>query len=79
MIILGVLGSVSIKKFDNLTHTAGEKVLVAALKELNVRESLIWADMKISLDGYTNDADVYSVLNTDLGPKAFFQYRSFLG
>jgi hypothetical protein len=43
--------------------------LAAALIELNVRESLIWANMKISLDGYTNDVDVYSVLNTDLGPK----------
>jgi len=69
MIILGVLGSVSIRKYDNLTHTAGERALAAAVIELNVRENLIWANMKISSDGYTNDADVYAALNTDLGAK----------
>ena len=69
MIILGVLGSVSVKKYDNLTVTASERALTTALIELNVRESLIWANMKISSDGYTNDADAYAALNTDLGAK----------
>jgi prepilin-type N-terminal cleavage/methylation domain-containing protein len=69
MIILGVLGSVTIKKYENLTSTATERALTAAVIELNVRESLIWANMKITSGGYTNDADVYTALNTDLGPK----------
>ena len=67
MIILGVIGSVAIKKYDNLTNTANERILVTAVKELNVREHLIWTDMKISNEGYTNDADVYAVLNTNFG------------
>ncbi len=66
MIILGVLGSVAVKKYDNLTNTASERVLAATVKELNVRESLIWTNMKISSDGYTNDTDAYTALNTDL-------------
>jgi len=69
MIILGVLGSVTIRKYDNLTSKASERALASAVIELNVRESLIWANMKIASDGYTNDADVYTALNTDLGPK----------
>ena len=69
MIILGVLGSVAVKKYDNLTNTATERVLATAVKELNARESLIWANMKISSDGYTNDTDVYTALNTDLGSR----------
>jgi len=69
MIILGVLGSVAIKKYDNLTQTASERVLATAVKELNVRESLIWTNMKISSGGYTNDADVYAQLNKNLGPR----------
>jgi prepilin-type N-terminal cleavage/methylation domain-containing protein len=69
MIILGVLGSVAIKKYDNLTNTASKRALASAVIELNVRESLIWANMKISSDGYTNDAAVYTALNTDFGPK----------
>ena len=69
MIILGVLGSVAVKKYDNLTNTANERVLATAVKELNARESLIWANMKISSDGYTNDTDVYKALNTDFGSR----------
>jgi Tfp pilus assembly protein PilE len=70
MIILGVLGSVAVRKYDNLTNTASERVLAATVKELNVRESLIWTNMKISSDGYTNDTDVYTALNTDFGARA---------
>jgi prepilin-type N-terminal cleavage/methylation domain-containing protein len=69
MIILGVIGSVAVKKYDDFTNTASERVLATAVKELNVRESLIWTNMKISNDGYTNDGDVYAALNTDFGPR----------
>ena len=69
MIILGVLGSVAIRKYDNLTDTANERVLAVTVKELNARESLIWASMKISNEGYTNDTDVYTALNTDIGSR----------
>jgi prepilin-type N-terminal cleavage/methylation domain-containing protein len=69
MIILGVLGSIAVRKYENLTHTASERVLATAVKELNVRESLIWTNIKISSGGYTNDADVYKALNTNLGKK----------
>ena len=69
MVILGVLGSVGIKKYDTFTHTASETILATAVHELNVREKLIWVSMKISIDGYTNDADVYTALNTNIGDR----------
>jgi prepilin-type N-terminal cleavage/methylation domain-containing protein len=69
MIIMGVMGSVAVKKVDFMTDTASTEALALAVKELNVRESLIWTNMKISSDGYTNDADVYAALNPDLGPR----------
>ena len=69
MIILGVLGSVAVKKYDNLTHTASEQILTTAVYELNTREKLIWVDMKISTDGYTKDEDVYAVLDTNVGSR----------
>jgi prepilin-type N-terminal cleavage/methylation domain-containing protein len=69
MIILGVMGSVAIRKYDNLTNTANERVLAVTVKELNARESLIWANMKISNEGYTNDTDAYTALNTDIGSR----------
>ena len=69
MIILGVLGSVGVKKYDNFTHTASEQILTTAVYELNTREKLIWADMKISIDGYTKDDDIYSALDTNVGSR----------
>ena len=69
MIILGVLVSVAIRKYDNLTSTAGVQALAIAVLELNVRESLIWANMKISSDGYKMDENVFATLDKNLGPK----------
>ena len=68
LIILGVLGSIAIRKYENLTATASQRVLAEAVVELNIRESLVWSNIKISGEGYTNDADVYAALNKDLGP-----------
>jgi len=67
MIIMGVLGSVAVKKVDFITDTAGTKALAIAVRELNVRESLAWSNLKISNDGYIKDADLFSVLDKDLG------------
>jgi prepilin-type N-terminal cleavage/methylation domain-containing protein len=69
MIILGVLGSVAIKKYDNLANTASVRALAATVIELNVRESLIWANMKISNDGYSMDEDVFAALDNNFGAK----------
>jgi prepilin-type N-terminal cleavage/methylation domain-containing protein len=69
MIIVGVLGSVAVTKYEGLSQTATEQVLVSAVKELNARERLIWTSIKISKVGYTGDEDVYAALNTDLGSK----------
>ena len=66
MIIMGVVASVSIQKFDIVSDTAVERALHLGIKELNIRESLTWSNIKISTDGYTNDADLWSVVLTDL-------------
>ncbi len=69
MIIMGVVASVSIKKFDIVTDTATERALHLGIKELNIRESLTWSNIKISTDGYTTDIELYSAVNTSLGDK----------
>ena len=69
MVIMGVMGSVTIKKVDFITDTASTKALALAVKELNVRESLVWSKIKISMDGYTTDADLFDALGKDLGVK----------
>jgi prepilin-type N-terminal cleavage/methylation domain-containing protein len=69
MIIMGVMGSVAVKKVDFITDTASTRALAIAVSELNVRESLVWSKLKISNDGYTTDADLFSALDKDLGAK----------
>jgi prepilin-type N-terminal cleavage/methylation domain-containing protein len=66
MIIMGVVASVSIQKFDIVSDTAGEKALHLGVKELNVRESLRWSNIKISADGYTNDDELWPLVEADL-------------
>ena len=67
MIIMGVVASVSIQRFDLLEDSASHRVLHAAVKELNIRESLIWTNTKISLDGYTDDETIFAAVDTNLG------------
>jgi prepilin-type N-terminal cleavage/methylation domain-containing protein len=69
MIIMGVMSSVAVKKVDFITDTASSKALAVAVKELNIRESSVWSNTKISDDGYTTDADVFAALDKNLGTK----------
>jgi prepilin-type N-terminal cleavage/methylation domain-containing protein len=69
MIIMGVMSSVAVRKVDFITDTASTRALDAEVKELNVRESLVWSNMKISNDGYTTDEDVFAALDKNLGAK----------
>ena len=67
MIILGVLATVVAKKFDVLSGTATQRAMLEGVKELNVRESLVWTSLKLSNTGWTNDADIYAGIDTNLG------------
>lgn len=67
MIILSVMASVSVKKLDLLSGTATNRAIQESVKELNVRESLTWTNIKLSNTGWTNDGDVFSAMDTNLG------------
>lgn len=62
MIIMGVVASVSIQKFDIVSDTANQRALISGINELNVRESLVWSNMKISGTGYTQDEDLWTTV-----------------
>ena len=67
LVILGVIFSVTIHRFNSLTDTAYRKALESAIQELNIRETLIWSDYKISLDGWQGDENVFKRVDTKLG------------
>jgi prepilin-type N-terminal cleavage/methylation domain-containing protein len=67
MIIMSVMGSVAVKRLDLLSGTATDQIMQEAVKELNIRESLTWTNIKLSSTNWTNDADVFSAMDTNLG------------
>ena len=52
LIILGILAAVAVPRYIDLEANAKIRAVDAAVSELNGRESLTWADVKISQTGY---------------------------
>jgi prepilin-type N-terminal cleavage/methylation domain-containing protein len=52
LIILGILAAVAVPRYIDLETNAKSRAVDAAVSELNGRESLSWADIKISASGY---------------------------
>jgi prepilin-type N-terminal cleavage/methylation domain-containing protein len=60
LIILGILAAVAVPRYIDLTANAQQRALDAGIAELNGRETLTWADVKLSSSGYNDDNDVFS-------------------
>jgi prepilin-type N-terminal cleavage/methylation domain-containing protein len=67
LIILGILAAVAVPRYIDLEANAKQRAIDAAISELNGRESLTWADQKISVSGYIDDAKVQGALDYNLG------------
>ena len=52
LIILGILAAVAVPRYIDLEANAKLRAVDVAVSELNGRESLTWADVKISGNGY---------------------------
>jgi prepilin-type N-terminal cleavage/methylation domain-containing protein len=59
LIILGILAAVAVPRYIDLESSVKLRAIDAAVAELNGRESLIWADVKISGTGYSDDNAVW--------------------
>lgn len=68
MVIIGVLATVIINKFNYLSDTASQNAIWDGVKELNDREILVWTKSKLSDSGWISDADDFAKMNTNLGP-----------
>ena len=66
LVILSVLSSVVIQKFVNLDKAAQKKALFNGISELNNRENLTWAKIKMQKDGWIGDESLFAKINTDL-------------
>ncbi len=64
-----MFGCLLLAHSQRFLKTQQSSALATTVKELNVRESLVWSNMKISNDGYTTDEDVFAALDKNLGAK----------
>jgi prepilin-type N-terminal cleavage/methylation domain-containing protein len=69
MVIMGVMLSVAIKKFDLLSDNASITALRSGIRELDTREIVSWSKSKLSDTGYSNDTDVYNAVDKKIGPE----------
>ena len=67
LIILGILAAVAVPRYIDLEANAQQRAIDAAISELNGRESLTWADEKISASGYLDDATTFGRVSMTLG------------
>ena len=67
LVIMGVLASVAVKKFDLVSGNAEIRAIEAAVNELNAREHLTWTNTKLSSAGWVNDTAIFDSIGTALG------------
>ena len=67
LVIMGVIFSIAVKKYEVLSDSASITALEAGIRELNTQETLVWIDMKLSDTGWTADVDVYNAVEKNLG------------
>ena len=63
MVIMSMMVSVAIKKLDLISDSASITALQSGIRELNTRETVAWAKIKLNDSGYTIDADVYNTVD----------------
>jgi prepilin-type N-terminal cleavage/methylation domain-containing protein len=68
LIILGVLAAVAVPRYVDLAEGAKQRAMDAAISEINARESLTWADSKISTSGFVSDAKIFGEIDYGIDP-----------
>jgi prepilin-type N-terminal cleavage/methylation domain-containing protein len=79
LIILGILAAVAVPRYIDLEDSARQRAVDAAVAELNGRESLNWADVKISGTGFTTDTIIDDRMDYDLGDDYRWNSRTTAG
>ena len=64
LIILGILAAVAVPRYVDLEKSAKERAIDAAISELSGRESLTWANQKISNSGWVSDLKTWNAVKS---------------
>ncbi|MFZ0726132.1 MAG: prepilin-type N-terminal cleavage/methylation domain-containing protein [Desulfobacterales bacterium] len=64
LVIMGVLFSVAVKKYSNISVSAELRAIDMGISELNTRETLTWANLIIGQGNYPGDEVVWAAMTT---------------
>ena len=67
MVILSVLAAVLIPRYVEIEENSRLRAIDLGVAELNGRETLTWALVKLSDSGYTNDGQIWPLMDTNIG------------
>lgn len=67
LVIIGILLSVAMKKYTNITIVANLRALDAGITELNSRETMTWTNQMFATLAKIDDNAVWAAMNTNLG------------
>lgn len=67
LIIISILAAVAVPRYIDIGTSAKYGAIDSGIIELNGRESLTWANQKISIAGYTIDQDIVDAMDYNLG------------
>lgn len=67
MVILSVLAAVLIPRYVEIEENSRLRAIDLGVAELNGRETLTWALVKLSDSGYTNDSQIWPRMDTNIG------------
>jgi prepilin-type N-terminal cleavage/methylation domain-containing protein len=68
LVILAILASLAVPRYVDLEENAKHNAIYTAISEINARESLTWANQKISTSGFVSDAKIFGAINPNLKP-----------
>ncbi len=66
LVILGILAAVAVPRYIDLQTNARIRAIDAGISELNGRENLIWANIKIGTTAPGNDAGMNNAVWTEM-------------
>ncbi|MGD8722101.1 MAG: prepilin-type N-terminal cleavage/methylation domain-containing protein [Desulfobacterales bacterium] len=69
LVIIGVMTSVAVKKYTNISISAELRAIDVGISELNSRETLTWANLIINQGNYPGDEAIWAMMTTytDIG------------
>ena len=63
LVILGVLAALAVPRYVDLENNARQKAIDTVTSEINARESLTWANHKISASGFVSDVKIFGEID----------------